>query len=249
MMSGGKKKCATKMHNEKKTPSKSVKKRKPNKPSKPSKPSKKSKKKFPRKVLKYIGVRQRGVSSFSSSITIGSERTYLGTFGSAKEAARAFDQAAIKAMRKQKKSLRPLNFPQAKARKAKRKRPRKKEGKKKREAEEKREREQERERERERKRKREREKEKTRQRQIEHEKEKWRKHVVKQAMEQVVLKVEELNVCFATILESLEYGMSRAASLLQHIPMQTCGPIIRQEIQVVEVIANGKKRRRVTLKL
>ena len=246
------------MHNEKKTPSKSVKKRKPNKPSKsskPSKPSKKSKKKFPRKVLKYIGVRQRGVSSFSSSITIGSERTYLGTFGSAKEAARAFDQAAIKAMRKQKKSLRPLNFPQAKARKAKRKRPRKKEGKKKREAEEKRERErerereQERERERERERKREREKEKTRQRQIEHEKEKWRKHVVKQAMEQVVLKVEELNVCFATKLESLEYGMSRAASLLQHIPMQTCGPMIRQEIQVVEVIANGKKRRRVTLKL
>ena len=77
------------------------------------------------------------MSSFSSSITIGSERTYLGTFGSAKEAARAFDQAAIKAMRKQKKSLRPLNFPQAKARKAKRKRPRKKEGKKKREAEEK----------------------------------------------------------------------------------------------------------------
>ena len=147
MSSGGKKKRATKMHNEKKTPSKSVKKRKPSKSSKSSKSSKKSKKskkKSPRKVLKYIGVRQRGESSFCSSITIGSKRTFLGTFGSAKEAARAYDQSAIKAMRKQKKSLRPLNFPQSKeARKAKRKRPRKKEGKKKREAEEKRERERE----------------------------------------------------------------------------------------------------------
>ena len=59
----------------------------------------------------YIGVRKRGLKSFSASITIANERRHLGTFDTAKEAARAFDNAAIQAGRP--KTL--LNFPESNA--------------------------------------------------------------------------------------------------------------------------------------
>ena len=87
---------------------------KTNKTNKKNKKNKKIRKKIitigrKKKALNttYVGVRKRGLKSFSASITIANERTYLGTFDSAKEAAHAFDHAAVQAGRPKSN----LNFP------------------------------------------------------------------------------------------------------------------------------------------
>ena len=64
-------------------------------------------KKYKRSSTGYRGVVERSTGKFRAQIGIGGKRIRMGPFDTAKQAALAFDQAAIKAGRK----LHTLNFP------------------------------------------------------------------------------------------------------------------------------------------